>query len=119
MKIAGKVWGCSSDLAGANYYTLELTRAHERKIQEWIDQGKAWKKTDDFFEIVYCDMSDPPDLLSQKEKNNFEEHLKRVTGKADSAPIGETMDIPAAYVDMELLDILQGYTWQQLEIVMN
>ncbi len=119
MKIMGKVWGCSEDLAGAPYYTLELTRAHERKIQEWIDQGKAWKKTDDFFEIVYCDMTDPPDLLSQGEKNNFEAHLKRVTGRADDIPVSETMDIPAACVDMELLDILEGCTWKQIELAMN
>ncbi len=118
-KIVGKVWGCSEDLAGAPYYTLEVTRAHEAMINEWVAQGKAWKKTDDFFEIVYCEGVDPPELLNVKEKNNFEEHLKRVTGRADKTPISANPDIPAACVDMELLDILEGCTWKQIEIALN
>jgi hypothetical protein len=74
-KLDAKIWGCSEDLAGVNYYTLELTRRHEDLIEQWIAEGKAWMKKDDFFAIVYCDNVDPPDLLSGKEQIKFSEYL--------------------------------------------
>jgi hypothetical protein len=114
-RTVGKVWGCSSDLAGVPYYTLELTRAHQQLIEQWVEEGKAWKKTDDFFEIVYCDNADPPDLLSVKERNGFEDFLKRITTR-DEQVVRLEPDVPAACIDMQVLDIEKSYTWKQLEV---
>lgn len=113
-KTIGKIWGCSSNLLGVNYYTCEFTSAHERLIEQWVNEGKAWQKTEDFFSIIYCDNVDPPDLMSKKEQLQFAEHLKGITNKKEANH--QEPEIPAACVDMEVLDVEQSYTWKQLEV---
>lgn len=111
----GKIWGCSEDLAGVGYFTLELTREHERIITEWVDSGQARRKTEDFFEMIYCDGVDPPDLLSRKERTNFKNYLKTIMHRTPE----DTEIIPAACVQMELVEIDREYTMEQLSINFN
>lgn len=82
LNTVGKVWGCSQDLAGVNYYTIPVTRAHEAMIEKWVMEGKARHKIDDYFSIVYCDNVDPPDLLSAGEKKGFVDYLAQVFDRA-------------------------------------
>lgn len=83
-KVDGKIWGCSEDLAGVNYYTMELTSRHEEVIMGWIAEGKAWMKKEDFFGIVYCDNVDPPDLLNVDEAKKFNEYLNFALNRSSS-----------------------------------
>ena len=77
----GKIWGCSEDLAGIGYFTLDLTRSHENIIDQWIAEGKARKVVDDYFAIVYCDNVDPPDILSSLERSGFRNYLEHVLNR--------------------------------------
>lgn len=74
----GKIWGCSEDLLGVGYFTLEVTRAHEKMIDQWEAEGKVRRVVDDYFSIIYCDNVDPPDILSSLERLNFRQYLDHV-----------------------------------------
>jgi hypothetical protein len=111
----GKIWGCSEDLAGVSYFTIDVTRAHDRMIDEWIERGLARKITDDYFAIVYCEGVDPPDLLNKFEKLAFKDHLKNTMSRSSQQP-GE---VPAACVQMNLVDVEKDYTFDQLQLNFN
>jgi hypothetical protein len=114
----GKIWGCSADLSGVGYFTLELTSAHEQKIEQWIAEGKARKVTDDFFAMVHCDNVDPPDLLSKAETSRFKEYLKKAMDRSSHQEMQAAV-IPASCVQMELVDCANEYTVEQLALNFN
>jgi hypothetical protein len=114
----GKIWGCSQDLAGVNYFTLDVTREHERTIEQWVLEGRARKVVDDYFSIVYCDDADPPDILSGKETTAFREYLKRSLDRtADQEKAIQV--IPAACVQMNQVDPGREYCFQELALNFN
>jgi hypothetical protein len=109
----GRIWGCSEDLAGVNYFTTVVTRDHEFMIDEWVRLGKARKKVDDFFAIIFCDGVDPPDLLSNKETAQFRDHLKRAISKelpADAIPADcvrhDLVSVEATYIQQDFFSKL-------------
>ena len=114
IKTIGRIWGCSEDLLGVNYFTLSVTRDHERQIDEWVKQGLARRKVDDFFSIVYCDGVDPPEILSKKEQSNFREYLKKSMDRGEPPNV-----VPEYCVQMELVDVTTSYTWDQLALHFN
>jgi hypothetical protein len=117
-KTVGKVWGCSQDLAGVNYFTLEVTRAHENLIEQWIQEGRARKVSDDYFSIVYCDDVDPPDLLTPSETTRFKDYLKRSIERTTTQEM-QPEAVPAACVQMELVEVCTEYHFEQLAINFN
>jgi hypothetical protein len=115
-KTMGKVWGCSEDLAGVGYFTIGETWNHIRKIDQWIAEGKAWKKSEDFFAIVYCDGVDPPELLDPGERKTFEDYLKTIMTRTDQV---KALEIPEACVQPELVNTLETYTVSQFALMLN
>lgn len=115
IRTVGKIWDCSTDLSGVNYFATYLTQNHESMIDCWIEQGVARKKIGDFHYIIYCDNVDPPDLLNLKEFTSFNNYLSRII---DNNP--EQIEfVPAECVQPELVNIEQSYTWEQLKIALN
>lgn len=110
----GKIWGCSSDLAGVGYFNLPLTVDHEMLIDIWVKEGKARLVTEDFFSMVYCDGVDPPDLLSVFEKRAMDRYLNTVMNR-DAPP----EFVPAECVQMDMVDVTEDYTFQQLQLFLN
>jgi hypothetical protein len=118
LSTVGKIWGCSGDLAGVGYFTLSETLRHGRMIDQWIREGKARKVSDDFFAVVILeDDVEPPDLLDPGEKAAFNDYLKYVMKREDPKQEAET--IPAECLQMELLEVEQEYTWNQLILNLN
>jgi hypothetical protein len=74
----GKVWGCSENLSGVNYWTIPVRRDHEDRIATWIKEGRARQKIDDYYSIVYCDDVDPTDMLSGGEQKEFSSYLRKI-----------------------------------------
>lgn len=110
----GKIWGCSADLSGIGYFTTGRSVDHDEIIEGWVKEGKARRVRDDWFEIIYCDGVDPPDLLNLSETKNFEKYLKWVLDRNEQP---ET--IPEACVQMELADVTREYTIDQLQLFLN
>lgn len=117
VRTQGRVWGCSEDLQGVRYFTVQVTRSHEDMLEQWVKEGKAVKRTDDFFAMVSINWDaciDPPDLLSDQERKQFGEHLKRQLQRAEAQP-GE---IPADCMSGGL-DALQCYTLDEIIATLN
>lgn len=112
----GKIWDCSTDLAGVGYYTVPLTSHHMDVIEKWVREGAAREKTDDFYALVYVDNADPPDILSGDEKNGFMNYLHQVLTRQEKA---EEATIPAVCTQIQEMDVEQTYTWSQMEIFLN
>jgi hypothetical protein len=114
----GKIWDCSTDLAGVGYYTVPLTSHHMDVIEKWISEKRAREKTDDFYALVYVDDADPPDILDPGERNKFSQYLQDVMTRNEEKPT-EQPAIPAACIQEEAVDVEESYTWQQMEIFLN
>jgi hypothetical protein len=114
VRTLGRIWGCSEDLAGVNYFTTIVTRDHEYQIAEWERLGMIRKKTDDFFAIIFCDGVDPPDLLNARESADFKNYLKKVMQRdlPDTA-------IPEACVQTDLVSIEATYSQQEFFSLLN
>lgn len=115
MGTIGKIWGCSSDLSGVSYFTVDLTTRHLQQLEQWTKEKMIRMKGDDFYAIYFFDDVDPPDLLDRLEQSAFERHLDWVMNRNEA----KEDEIPAACVDMQHIDVQQPMTWQQIEIVLN
>ena len=114
----GKVWGCSEDLAGVNYFTIGETWDHIRKMEQWVLEGRARRVDDEFFSIIYCDDVDPPDLLNGKETTAFKEYLKRSMDRTAQQEIMLQV-IPAICMQMDQVDVKKEYSFQELSLNFN
>jgi hypothetical protein len=110
----GKIWDCSNDLAGVGYFTIPLTGHHRQQILQWIKEKKAREKTEDFYQLVYVDDADPPEILSGDERTGLVNYLHEVMNRNEAKEA-----IPAACVQMDQVDTEETYTWSQMEIFLN
>jgi len=116
----GRVWGCSADLAGVGYFTVEQTERHRQLIFKWIAEGRATLKEDDFFSIVLCNDVDPPDLLDSIESRRMRDYLDWVmTRYGEREQVADRPDIPVQCVDMKELNVETHYTYEQLTMSLN
>jgi hypothetical protein len=118
IRTVGKIWGCSEDLAGVNYFTLGETQEHVRKIEQWVKEGRAREVVDDYFSIIYCDDVDPPDLLNKSETAAFTEYLKFSLDRTRREEMAAAV-IPAAVVQMDQVDVTRSYTLPELALNFN
>jgi len=110
----GKIWDCSNDLAGVGYYTIPLTSHHRQMIAQWVQDYKAREKIEDFYALIYVDDADPPDILSGEERSGLTNYLYQVMNRNEVKEM-----IPAACVQMDIVDTETEYTWSQMEIFLN
>jgi hypothetical protein len=105
----GKVWGCSTCLSAAKYFTVGFTSRHEDFVREACAGKKARMKSDPFYSMIFFKDSgtSPPGLLNEFEQMDFERHLAAIT--CPPAPVE-----PAPFVGWQ-----RQPRWEQTEISLN
>lgn len=113
-KLNGKVWDCSDNLTGKKYFDVELKRIHEDRLREWERDGLIRRKTGDFWETIFFDGVDPPDILDDRERKNFDSYIDTICNPA-ADPV---TDIPIECVAQDI-DLTVTYTVEQLKLFLN
>lgn len=113
IKVDGKVWDCSMNLRGVPYYSIAMSNEIEDKILRLVELKRCFIKRDDFFAIINLTDTSPPDLLSEKQREEFNIHV----GQIFNEPC-EAAEILAEAVSLSA-DPVKVYTWQQMQLMLN
>lgn len=113
-RLNGKVWDCSDNLTGKKYFDIELCRRHELQLLEWERQGLIKRKTGDFWETIFFDGIDPPDILDERERKNFDSYIDTICNPVDPGPA----EIPIECIAQDI-DLTVSYTVEQLKLFLN
>lgn len=110
-RINGKVWDCSNNLSGKNYFCVPLTKQAIDKIDQFCADPETFYIEDDFYRLVVLDKHPPPwmCLLNDWERENFLQYVEEICYVRDPVPEIEPEEVPQA-------DPESTYSWEQLKI---
>lgn len=83
MKTEGKIWGCSENLLGAQYFSVPLSSSLLDIVNCLVSTGEAREISGDFWRVVYLSDHAPPDLMSDNERELFAKHMRNITDPQD------------------------------------
>lgn len=78
MTTDGKIWGCSENLLGAQYFSVPLRSDMLDVINSLVEAKEAREVRGDFWAVVYLQDHAPPELLNDHEKQLFSKHMASI-----------------------------------------
>jgi hypothetical protein len=118
LKTEGRVWGCSENLGGAPYFSVEMRADTLDQLFKYRDKEQLYWINGDFFAMIFFNEDLPPPwhLLNEREKKNFDDHIAAIFTKPQSGQEIVTAilaeNVPTA--NPELV-----YTPEQMELCFN
>jgi hypothetical protein len=91
----GKIWDCSDNLAGVAYFSVPLTRHHERRMDELRKSGECKMVTGERWTIIDFNDTGPPELLEDPERHAMDKYLDEIINGKQSQLELEFTDVPA------------------------
>jgi len=116
MKTEGKIWGCSENLEGAQYFSVPMRAEIGELLMAWSKAGEVREIKGDWWSLIYLSDKAPPDLLNAAEQKIFEQHLSAIRDNKDTDDI--TTLVPAEMVS-DKADKMQSMDWSQLSFYFN
>lgn len=78
LKAEGKVWDCSNNLAGAEYFALPMERWHMDIFNELREAGQLHEVVQDWWSLLYIKSNSPPGILSECEQTQMDCYLQTI-----------------------------------------
>lgn len=74
----GKVWDCSNNLSGANYFAVPMEQWHMQKFDELRNANQLTEVVQDWWSLIYFKSNDPPDILNPDEQHQLDSYLQTI-----------------------------------------
>lgn len=78
LKADGKVWDCSNNLAGADYFALPMERHHMDVFDALRSAGQLREVVQDWWSLLYINSNSPPDILTRSEQTQLDSYLQTI-----------------------------------------
>ncbi len=78
LKAEGKVWDCSNNLAGANYFALPMERWHMDAFDKLREAGELREIVQDWWSLIYINSTGPPGILKDTEQIQLDDYLQTI-----------------------------------------
>jgi hypothetical protein len=85
----GKIWDCSKNLKATKLFSMEVTAAQDKTLEEWEASGKVDVVRGDYFNIYRCGKQKARDIMNTQQLKMFKDHLdyiKNYSEEADKPP---------------------------------
>jgi hypothetical protein len=78
LKVDGKVWDCSNNLAGAVYFATPLESWHIKAFEQMRAADELHEIVDDWWSLIYVKSNSPPPILNEGETTRLDEYLQSI-----------------------------------------
>jgi hypothetical protein len=78
LKADGKVWDCSNNLAGANYFALPMESWHMAAFDILRNAGELREIVQDWWSLIYINSNSPPEILKGSEQTQLDDYLQTI-----------------------------------------
>lgn len=76
LKAEGKVWDCSNNLSGCNYFAVPMEAWHMERFEELRAKGQLHEIVQDWWSLIYIKSNSPPDILNPTEQTQMDDYLQ-------------------------------------------